>query len=438
MTMKVVQYFLVSIYVLLLHISYVDFISPNFSYLGYRHVSVDSISIALTIALIFCPLLIAKVGVTQPSGILFWILYAIVYIPVLLIPNYLYGVVPWENWLTDFVLLGSMLLLYSVSSWRLLHIPLIKIKKTIVQWMYVILTTSFFLYIVKVSGIHLKPPTDSEDIYAARLSFRQHTSPVVGYGMQWLAKIFNPILVVYGLVNKKWMFILLGFAMQYLLFTTNGLKSTLMSTALLILVAVALRKKGRYFSILFVGGLSCLLCLSVGYDYMTSSYEMTSLLSRRMIFTPGLLMNYYVDFFSHHEQMHLSYSILSGIFTNPYATTPPFIIGEVYFNRPDMAANANFFADGFANFGYSGIAIYIAVAAIIMWIYNSLAEGAIKLFAMLLLVMPVWSLTDTSLTTVFLTHGLLLAIISLYFIKCSGGEELDAKSVQYQLGSSLE
>ncbi|MBA3925605.1 hypothetical protein [Listeria rustica] len=429
--MKVIQYFLVFIYVLLLHVSYADFISPNFAYLGYTMGSLDFVSFALSLLMIFTPLLVAKVAVTEPSGIFFWIIYVIVYIPVLLIPNYLYGVVPLANWITNFMLLGCLFLLYSVASWRMLSIPVLRVRATFAKWLYIGMTSALFLYILSVSGVHLKPPVDSEDIYAARLGFRENTSPIMGYGMQWLAKALNPVLVIYGLLEKKIFFVLLGFFMQYLLFTTNGLKSTLMSTALLILVFVALRMKGKYFSLLFVGGISMMLLISIGYDYMTSTFELTSLLSRRMIFTPGLLMNYYVDFFSQHEQMRLSYSFLSGIFENPYGITPPFIIGETYFNRPDMAANANLFADGFANFGYIGIGVYTFVAAIILWVYNSLAKGAYKAFGMLLIVMPVWSLTDTSLTTVFLTHGLLLAIIIMYILRGIGGKGFGDKSAKH-------
>ncbi|MBC2324173.1 hypothetical protein [Listeria booriae] len=421
--MKVIQYVLIAVYVLLLHVSYVSFISPNFSYLGYRIVEIDGVSLALTIVLIFIPLLYAKVAVTEPSGIFFWIIYIIVYIPVLLIPNYLYGSVPKTSWMTDIIILLCITMLYSIASWPILQIPAIYIKKSVARWMYIIITSGLFIYIISVAGIHLKPPVDSEDIYSTRLGFRQNTSPIVGYGMQWLAKIFDPILVIFGLLNRKVWFVLLGFFLQYLLFTTNGLKSTLMSTALLIMVFIALRMKGKYFSVLFVGGISLLLAVSVGWDYMTSTYEMTSLLARRMIFTPGLLMNYYVEFFSTHAQTKLSYSLLAGFFDNPYSVTPPFIIGDVYFNRPDMAANANLFADAFANFGYIGVLVYTSIAAIILWLYNSLAIGSHKSFAMLLLVMPVWSLADTSLTTVFLTHGLLLALIIVYILKCIGAME---------------
>ncbi|MBC1308651.1 hypothetical protein HB809_13160 [Listeria booriae] len=70
-----------------------------------------------------------------------------------------------------------------------------------------------------------------------------------------------------------------------------------------------------------------------------------------------------------------------------------------------------------------GVLVYASIAAIILWLYNSLAIGSHQSFAMLLLVMPVWSLADTSLTTVFLTHGLLLALIIVYILKCISAME---------------
>lgn len=417
--MKSIQIGLVGIYVLLLHISYVYFISPDYSYMGfiYRHIPNVKV-VAISMLYIILPILFTKKELKKPSELVFWILYFIVYIPVVWVPNYLFDSIQLSLMYANTLLLLCLLIIGNVN-----HLPVIRItplhaNKRMLRMIYIVSLFFFFIYIFKVSGgINLKPPIDSEDIYDKRLAFRMKLTPVAGYIIQWLAKVWNPLLVAFGLVHRRYIFVFIGLVLQYLLYTVNGLKSTLLSTALLIIVYIAFKNNGRNFAILFCLSLCSLLGISIFLDFIYEQTYFSNLFARRMIITPGLLTTYYIDFFSQHPKALLSYSILERFIDPVYEVSPPFIIGTEYFGRPQMAANANMFADAFANFGYAGFIIYTLILSGLLWVYDSLVQKeTLRGFGIIIFVIPAWCLADTALTTTFITSGMIFIFMFMYLL----------------------
>ncbi|MFF2500156.1 hypothetical protein [Peribacillus sp. NPDC058075] len=416
--MKQIQLGLVGVYVWLLDISYVYFISPEFAYMGYiyrQHPS--AVMIVISMFFIILPAIFIKKELDKPSELVFWILYFIVYIPVVWVPNYLFTLQP------DFIYTNVLLFFCLLTIGNVNRLPAMKISPPnvnpgLLKIIFVITLLIFFLYIFKVSGgISLKPPINSEDIYDKRMTFRTKLTPLAGYIIQWLAKVCNPLIVTIGLCKKKYTYVVIGLGLQYLLYTVNGLKSTLLSTGLLIIVFIAFRKKGRDFSILFCISLCSLLGISIFLDFILDQAYFSNLFARRMIITPGLLTSYYVDFFSTHPKALLSYSILEKFIDPVYDKSPPYIIGTEYFGRPEMAANANMFADAFANFGYIGFLVYTVILAAILWFYDSLTQNEKwKGVGIILFVVPAWCLADTALTTTFVTGGMFFTFVIMYLL----------------------
>src|SRR5207249_3383875 len=97
-------------------------------------------------------------------------------------------------------------------------------------------------------------------------------------------------------------------------------------------------------------------------------------LIRRAIDVPGQLTAYYFDYFSAHPTYGLSHSVLGWLGGGPYSVTPPALIASVYFGRPDANANANLWADGFANFGLAGILIVTLLLVALLWFADSIAN----------------------------------------------------------------
>jgi hypothetical protein len=131
---------------------------------------------------------------------------------------------------------------------------------------------------------------------------------------------------------------------------------------------------------------------------------------------PGLLTGFYFDFFSVNETVKLGHSFLSSFVTYPYTLTPQFLIGEVYFGSAQTAANANIWADAFANFSYAGVIAFTIVLGLVMWAFDNLAKDRdIRIIAMLMGVAGfTWS--NAGVFTSLLTHGIGLMFILLYLL----------------------
>jgi len=159
-----------------------------------------------------------------------------------------------------------------------------------------------------------------------------------------------------------------------------------------------------------VQGMCLVVLLSIVFSHMGMPH-ITNFITRRVIAVPGLLTGYYFTFFSTSPKMSLSSSFLRGLVENPYGSSVPLLMGRVFFSDPDMAANANVFADAFANFGAYGVFLFSVLLGLILWFYDCAAVGKDRSLCTALLAMPAFALTDTALFTSLLTHGFLLAFL---------------------------
>jgi hypothetical protein len=147
-------------------------------------------------------------------------------------------------------------------------------------------------------------------------------------------------------------------------------------------------------------------------DRLLGGDDVTSLLVRRMIATPGLVTAGYVQVFDGIEKAHLSHSVLEGFVPSPYPyhSEPADLVGALFFGRPDTHANANWLADGYANFGYVGMVLASLVLIALLWAIDDATRGLPVGFACLVFVMPVNALSESAILTTLLTDGFVVAI----------------------------
>jgi len=135
---------------------------------------------------------------------------------------------------------------------------------------------------------------------------------------------------------------------------------------------------------------------------------------RRMMFIPQVLDYCYYDFFNN-NYLYWSNSFLKGFLSYPYDTTSPRIIGEVYFNKEDMAANNGLISDGFSNAGWIGVIITLFLFNGFMLIIKNCRIDS-KFFGIYFFIL--YGFITTAISTVLITHGgLLLLIISFFLLR---------------------
>ncbi|HBC3535259.1 TPA: hypothetical protein KDZ66_004214 [Vibrio vulnificus] len=270
----------------------------------------------------------------------------------------------------------------------------------------------------KPSLINLLNISDISELYNIRGEFREITSNVPSfarYVFSWSSKIVVPILLVYGLAKKNNIVILLALTFGLLLFSATGLKSIFLGTIVTYISWMVLSRVHVSFNFLSI--LICVIILLSLALHEVGYWQFNAIIIRRVLVIPGLLTGYFIDYFSNNEFTYLAYSIFSGVFDYKYDVTPPFVIGEFYFGRNDMSANASYLASAFGDFGYSGCILFTVILAIV---YRNLDFWAEKIKATpevsAIILLPTWALVDSSLITVLFTHGLLIIVLFAFFL----------------------
>jgi hypothetical protein len=135
-----------------------------------------------------------------------------------------------------------------------------------------------------------------------------------------------------------------------------------------------------------------------------------SLFIRRLVITPGLLTGLYFEYFSDNPVFLWSHSILSSFVEQPYSLPPAFLIGFEYFGSDVTSANANLWADGFANAGLGGPLVVSLLAGLFFRFADWVAVGRSTL-GFLAWLAPSFALVNSAFLTSVLTHGLLATVV---------------------------
>src|SRR5205814_9572695 len=81
------------------------------------------------------------------------------------------------------------------------------------------------------------------------------------------------------------------------------------------------------------------------------------------------------------------------------------------FGGAAMHANANLWADGFANFGYFGMFAATLLTGAWLWLVDSSASTCNNRLAILILCIPSLTLADSGVLTDLASHGLVVALV---------------------------
>ena len=152
-----------------------------------------------------------------------------------------------------------------------------------------------------------------------------------------------------------------------------------------------------------------------------NSIELISYSTRRVLFTPAKLNYCYYDYFSSHGPDYFlagPVGRLTGL-TSPNSDSIAHLIGEVYFNAPDMGANNGLFSDAYANLGIIGCVVMPIILVLCIYLLQYIGRALPP--SVLFSVVIVFSITFVSsfLTTIFFTHALIPAYLLLYLMSSS-------------------
>ena len=434
----------VVIYIQLFLFFYKTFLVPNYEYQGFVF-QIDSIY-TLLVAIIWAaaPSLIMPYQIGRPSAFVSWLLYLIVYIPSQIILTFV--VEDLQGQLLAYRATLALGMFFLALSPRLppIQVPNLKLPSWFFNIALLMFAVISYAYLFKVFGLQ-SFVTNLTDVYKVRLEARETIEAagrIAGYLLRWLGSVINSYFIIRGLVYRSPVFFL-GIIGQLLIFSFDATKATLGSILLIVLIYFLFRHRAKIcacslslvFSVAFVA--------SMAFDFITQSASLTGLFFRRVFAVPGLLTGFYYEYFSsnpHFYWLHTTYAKILGLsnLTNyPDYKGPGFLIGELFFRNPQGNANANLWADGFANAGLAGVVLVSLVLALYLWLYDSVASRKSKIIAYAIIAMPAFAVTNTSLLTSLLTHGLLVALFFMWLLPNEPqGDIANAEYARYKHGNA--
>jgi len=393
---------------------YRGFIAPFYNYMGFVYYPPTTGEVFLAVLLTIIPAFFVPYRLISLSGYLYTLTYYLVYVPTILV-----SVVRYPGFNAEFLALYLSLLLAMLILGFFVYLPTIRVphlRFKRLSWNFAILVFTLLVYTALIAKFGLRPPPSPLNPYDVRLAARE-LGPLTGYLLRIAGNVLAPAVLVMGLCSRPPRRVLLlgaGLALFVLVYSFDGTKSTLFSPLLIIALWYIYRRRPPMTRLLGLGVF--LIWMGVFADLLLGKLVFTSIGVRRAVLIPGLLTNYYYDFFviKRNPLYFYSHSFMKGIFQNVYDTSPSFLIGKLYFSSDITSANANFLADAIANLGVLGVPLLAVLTGSYVYLMRSLARGREEL-ALLMASVPLFALMNSSFFTTLLTHGLFLATLVIWF-----------------------
>ena len=277
----------------------------------------------------------------------------------------------------------------------------------------------FFIGIIYISyrytGFRIN--FDIYKVYELRADSKNYSMPsILKYLFTW-SKVVITILTSYFLINKKYFFVLLCIVCQILSFGIDGAKITIFLLGIVIILSIIPKNNFSKLNLFLSFCFLLILLLSIFLFKNFDSIFIPNVFIRRMLFTPILLSDNYVDFFTSHIPDFFRQGFLRRLgFESPYPNIA-YMIGDLYYDKPEMSANSGLLADGVTNFGVLGVIFMPLILTFCFYILDKISKNIDNRLSLVISFYISMILLNSALMTSLLTHGLFLIYIFLYSLR---------------------
>ena len=409
-------------YRLLLDIAYFQVISPVYSYMGfhdYRKVEFFVVSwILLLVSFQFLTFIWRR-----KNGSAFVILYV-----------YLVSFVPFTTCVYAGIMslgciLGNalywtfLLLLYRLIckdaggkqiKFRLGHI---KIDDEPLQiWFLLMLAVISY---VSYYYANFRVIADFDIVYQYRSEARNYPLLTVTRYLFSMSRMTLAILWGYFIYERKWIGACAVLVLQVLNFGIDGSKNILFVTLLVGSIFVLCKKKSEQdIKFFFCKILSGMVFGGILEEWILGTHWILGRIVRRFLFVPNYLHEVYYDYFAVHEVDMFRGSFLRWLgYISSYSQQGgiPQTIGK--YMGSNSNANNGLFSDAMANMGLAGIVMLPLVIVLFLFLFDVCTIYLSRELVAAAAFPVAWSFTGSSFGTVLLTHGALLALVLMMFMR---------------------
>lgn len=252
-----------------------------------------------------------------------------------------------------------------------------------------------------------------QNIYTTRFKFEALFDAYSKYSHSWFTRVIIPIIFVLALKFKWRLLAVLNAMLLITLYLMGAVKSVLLGSLLVLIFYVLPHKKLLQ---IITKGLVVLLLISIGLSfYVVSEHNTIALIIfRRLMFLPSLLDYCFFDFFND-NYLYWSNSFLKFFIDYPYPEIAAKLIGDTYFDMPEMAANNGLISDGFSNAGFLGALLTILLFNSYMLVIKNCNINS-KFFGIYFFIL--YGFLTSAFSVVLITHGgILLLLISVFVLR---------------------
>lgn len=390
-------------------------IAPLFGYYGF--VSRSSTLVEWLVVLectVFVALTMAP-RCRRPSEVAVLFLVLTVAVPVMWIPL-LYG--PLDSRQVCLLALstaGAFGLVWLVLRGARWHIKPIRVT-SVTFWVVTALASALAVgYLLATGG-----PLDIvgfDDVYAQRDVYTDSITTLGAYLVGWLSGGLFPVLLAVGLYRRNALLLLLSVAGVMYLYAMSGQKTYVLGVGIIVGTYVMTRR-GTSRTWHWLGLLTVAIVLVAALDRLRDGFEITSLLVRRGISTAGINTGYYIDLFDGSQHYELRHSVFSVLGPPPYDVAPAILVGQTYYTDGTIA-NANFLADGFANFGWAGVLASGLVVGLLLRVLDAVSADLPLAISAPSMVFVLQAAANTAILTTIMSHGAAVLVALVAFMPAS-------------------
>lgn len=256
--------------------------------------------------------------------------------------------------------------------------------------------------------------TNLSEVYQYRAEAADYNMPGWMAYLQSFSGILIPLLILIAFAWRKFLFVLFGCALLILNFSYAGHKTIIFMGVILILGYFLWRKKMIY---LFMPA-GCLLGVIGILEYYFSQHAyIISYFFRRNGYVFAQLSDCYYRFFSENPVDIFRSTFLGKIgFVSPYENSIPNVIGNNYFTQI-INCNNGLLADVWTHLGIIGIIVIPLILIICFRLFDIATAGASSRVIVGLAAYYAVMFSNTTWSTVLLTHGYLIMCIVLFVFR---------------------
>lgn len=402
--------FWIILFKIVLDVSFIMLISPIWGYMGFT-LQMNTIKLIESYILLVFMYIITPKSDNKISNIFIQFLYLMMIVPTLS----LYAMKNESRVFLYSFFMGFFITITTVKIMPRIKLLRIKISSKIYASILALITLTTYFLIIKDNGLPTLGAMNLLNVYSIRGEFVTSIG-IINYLLMWQAKIINPLLIGYFYYTSRYKGVFLVVLFQLALFLLTGHKAFLFSIILVIGSAYLVKKKKFYTTLLIGLTLMVLCCLLLGV--LNISDYPASFITNRVLFVPAQNYFYYYDFFSNNQKVHLTQSVIGNLLgiKGIYDRNITYMIGQLYYNSPRMMVNTGYLADAYMNFGILGMWFFSLLLGLIFILIDQISKNINKILVVSAFIFPIYALVDGALQTALLTHGLLTALVLIYFI----------------------